>query len=188
MPELRRSLAGLAATGMAAGLILTGAVSGSAAPTAASASSRVVTLTSSTSSAFGQLTLRLRYEIKAGHQVKPLSLTYSGGSSLRLKHPVLVIVLRPLLGPFVHKAGKKPVRIALPRILWLRDSRHFSGTLRLPKVSWVRRKAGQKRHPVLAPLGAVLSATLGSATSRKPISIQAVAGMQTGILIGPAGA
>jgi hypothetical protein len=182
----RRYLAGISAVGVAAGLVLTGAVSSSAAPAAASASPKVVTETTSTSSSTGQLTLVFKYEILGKRTVKPVSLTYSGGSSVRIKHPALVLSLGPGLAP---APGRHPVRERVPgglKIVRIADVRHFSGKISLRAFFKVKRVVVRKGHRVLAPLGPALNATLASVSAKKPLRLQIVPGsMRVDLVLGP---
>jgi len=182
----RRYLAGISAVGVAAGLILTGAVSSSAAPAAASASAKIVTETTSTSSSTGQLTLVFKYEILGKRTVKPISLTYSGGSSVRIKHPALVLNLAP---PLVPPVGRHPVRERVPgglTIVRIADVRHFAGKISLRAFFRVKRVVVRKGHRVRAPFAPVLNATLASASAKKPLRIQVVPGsMRVDLVLGP---
>jgi hypothetical protein len=187
----RRYLVGISAAGAAAGLILTGATTGSAA-TASGASgtsaSRVITLTSRTSSSAGHLTVLFKYEPGKRGAIKALSLTYSGGSPLKFAHPALVFALRPGPGP----ANGKPVQVkshplAFTLILKIPDVRHFSGTLPvkdLPRISWKVRKSS--RRPLTLP-SILLEASVASVSMKRPTSISVPVGLQVGILLGPIG-
>jgi len=196
MPELsarprrprfaRRYAIGLSALAAGAGLVLTGAASSSAAP-ATQASPRVFTLTSSTSSQAGQLTVTLRYELTRNRAVKPLSVSYSGGSSFRIPHSAILFALRPVAGP-IFRRGRQ-VRVHAPRfvlILKVSDPRHFSGTIparTLPKL--IGRFLSPKRRIVVPP-SAVLEASLASVTM-KPKEISVPLGLQVGVLLGFSG-
>jgi hypothetical protein len=196
MPELsgrprrsriaRRYAIGVGALAAAAGLVLTAAASSSAAP-ATQASPRVITLTSSTSSQAGQLTVTLRYEVTRNGGVKPLSVSYSGGSSVRIRHCAILFALAPVAGPTVRRG--RQVRVHAPRfvlILKVSDSRHFSGTIparTLPKL--IGRFVSPKRR-IVAPPTAVLEASLASATT-KPKQISLPVGLQVGVLLGFSG-
>jgi hypothetical protein len=167
------------------GLVLTGTVTGSAAPTAAGSgqADRAITLTSNTSSAAGQLTLRFSYRPGEGGSVKPLSLTFSGGSPLKIAHPALVFSLRPVAG-LVHG---KPVQVKSRRpvtvIVRIRDVRHFSGKLPLkdlPRIDWKFSKPSRKVAPSV-----LLAASVASVSPKRPVSISAPVGLQVGIVLGP---
>jgi hypothetical protein len=181
-----RYLAGISAVGVAAGLVLTGAVSSSAAPAAASASAKIVTETTSTSSSTGQLTLVFKYEILGKRSVKPISLTYSGASSVGVKHPALVLDLGPTLAP---PPGRHPVRERAPaflKVVRIADVRHFSGKISLHAFFKVKRVVVRKGHWVLAPFGPMLNATLASVSAKKPLRLQIVPGsMRVELVLGP---
>jgi hypothetical protein len=183
-----RCLAGVSAAGIAVGLVLTGTATGSAAPTAEGSGhpARVITLTSNTSSSAGQLTVRFSYRPGEGGAVKPLSLSFSGGSPLKIAHPAVVFSLRPVPG-FVHG---KPVQVkshrsALVVIVRIRDVRHFSGKLPLkdlPRIDWKFSKSSRQFR--VAPT-ALLQASVASVSPKRPVSISAPVGLQVGILLGP---
>lgn len=183
-----RYLAGVCAAGIAAGLVLTGTATGSAAPTAAGSgqADRVITLTSNTSSSAGQLTVRFSYRPGKGGAVKPLSLSFSGGSPLKIAHPAVVFSLRPLPGfvrgkPVEVKSRPKPLIV----IVRIRDVRHFSGKLPLkdlPRIDWKFSKS--PRQVRVAP-AALLAASVASVSPKRPASISAPVGLQVGILLGP---
>jgi hypothetical protein len=187
VPGPRRRLAAIAAAGVTGAALVAGAVTASAAP-AAPAPSRVITLTSSTSSAAGHLTVRFRYQPERAGKIKALPVSYAGGTGLKLRHPVLIVTLRPVLGSPFLQVRKQVVAVPVfTLILRIRDARDFSGTFRLPprpfgRVSWVSR-----RHRVPGPLAQVLAVTLASLSRPKhpPVVIQAPVGMQVGILLGP---
>jgi hypothetical protein len=195
MPELsarprrpriaRRYANGLSALAAGAGLVLTGAASSSAAP-ATQASPRVITLTSSTSSPAGHLTVTLRYELTPSRAVKPLSVSYSGGSSLRLSHSAILFTLRPVAGTLFRRGRQVRTRApGIVLILKISDLRHFSGRIpvrTLPKL--IGRVVSPKRG--LAPLSAVLEASLASVTT-KPKGISLPVGLQVGVLFGFSG-
>jgi hypothetical protein len=181
----RRYLTGFSALGIAAGLILTGAASGNAASPATSA--RIITLTSSTSSSAGHLVVRLKYEIEKGHAIKPLSLSYSGASSLKFKNAALVVAILPLGIPLhrqVRKAKGSPFGPIVRRISHLSG---FGGTIPgrdLPVISW---RTARAPHRLIHP-GELIGVTLGSVIkTKKTISILVPADMQVGLLLGPSG-
>ena len=183
-----RYLAGVSAAGIAVGLVLTGTAAGSAAPAGRSSghSARVITLTSNTSSSAGQLTLRFTYRPVKGGAVKPLSLTYSGGSPLKIAHPALVFSLRPVPG----SVRGKPIQVksrpsVISVIVRIRDVRHFSGKLPLKallRMSWRFGKPSRRLHA--APT-ALLGASVASVSPKRPVSISAPVGLQVGIVLGP---
>lgn len=184
----RRYLAGVSAVGIAAGLVLTGAATGSAAPTSGGSghAARVITLTSNTSSSAGQLTVRFSYRPGESGSAKPLSLTFSGGSPLKIAHPAVVISFRFVPG-FVHG---KPVQVkARPRafavVVRIRDVRHFSGKLPikdLPRMAW---KFGKQPRKIRVVPTALIGATVASVSTKRPVSISAPVGLQVGIVLGP---
>jgi hypothetical protein len=180
-----RCLAGASAAGIAVGLVLTGTATGSAAPTEAGSGhpARVITLTSNTSSSAGQLTMRFSYQPGKGGSIKPVSLSFSGGSPLKLAHPALVFSFRPVPA-FVHgKPGKVKARPSVI-IIGLRDLRHFSVKLplkALPRIDWKFKSSGKLRVPPTA----LLQATVASVSPKRPVSISAPVGLQVGIVLGP---
>jgi hypothetical protein len=186
----RRYLAGFSAAGVAVGLVLTGAATGSAAPEsggAGSQASRVITLTSNASSSAGHLTVRFMYKLGKRGAIVPLSFTYSGGSPLKITHPALIISLRPVPGPFIGKPVQVKVRPrAFVVIVRIHNVRDFSGKLPakdLPRIDWVAPKS-----PHQAPIvpSAVIETSLGSVGTKKPVNISVLVGMQVGILLNPA--
>jgi hypothetical protein len=187
----RRYLAGFSAAGVAVGLVLAGAATGSAAPESGgsgSQASRVITLTSNASSSAGHLTVRFMYKLGKRGAVVPLSFTYSGGSPLKIAHPALIITLRPVPGPVpgkpVHVTGRPRVFALIVRIHNVRD---FSGKLPakdLPRIDWQSPKP--PRQVMIAP-AALLETSLGSvSTKKRPARISVLASMQVGILLSPA--
>ena len=187
----RRYLVGISAAGAAAGLILTGTATGNAAPASSSSGtsgSRVITLTSRTSSSAGQLTVVVKYEPGNRGAIKPLSLTFSGGSPLKFAHPALVFALRPVPGP----VNGRPVQVksrpfAFTAIIKIHDVHHFSGTLPvkdLPRITWKARKPSRR---VLRAPSALLEASLASVNIKRPTNISVPVGLQVGIIFGPIG-
>jgi len=174
----------VAASGVTGAVLVTGAVTGaSAAP--APAPSHVVTLESSSSSSAGHLVLRIRYEVERAGHIKPISISYAGGTDVKLRHPALIVSLRPL-GPLpprqVHARKGRPV---VSLILRLRNTHHFSGTLPLRLFSPAFGRIGRKRIPFLG--GRILEATVASVQRyTRQVAISVPADLQVGILLGPA--
>lgn len=181
----RRRLAAITAAGVTGAVLVTGAVTGASAAAPAPARSSIITLTGSSSSSAGHLTVRFRYQVERAGKIKPLSISYAGGTSLNLRHPALIVSLRPVLAvPFRQIRAVKGPRI-VTLILRIRDTHHFSGTIRPGLFGQVSLHSTGRRLP--APGGEVLEATLASVTQTKRVqSISAPIGMQVGILFGPA--
>lgn len=188
----RRYLTGLSVAGVTAAVALAGAVSDASASPAASPS-RVVTLTSSSSAPTGHLTVQVKYRLAVRGRNKLVSVTYSGGTKLIHRHAALVISLVPaLLPPFpgrgqVSSGGKKQVPIHFPRlsiILKIHNARQFSGALPAKVVASIS-KIFASRHRVF-PGTTVLEATVASVRRfKKQVQIDAPAGLQVGVLLGP---
>ena len=180
----RRYVTGLSAAGLAAALALTAAV-GDASASPAASPARVVTLTSSSSASTGQLTVKVKYQFERPGRIKPLSVTFSGGSKLSFRHPALVLSLRPVLVPPVRR-GPGPVGVQVHPfrlILRLRDVHNFSGALSARAVATIG-KILALRHRVLQT--AVLSAAVASVIrSKHGVSISTPLGLQVGVLLGP---
>jgi hypothetical protein len=171
------------------GLVLTGASAGSASPSVATASSKVITLTSSTSSSAGHLTVRLKYDFGPHDSIRVVSAAYSGGSPLRFAHPALVVTFRPVLSPSVGRVTKVKGRSPFgPLILKIRDARAFSGRFPvrdLPRLSW--KSVGRKGKPGPGPSLLIESAIGSVSTAGKSVTIESVVGLQVGIVLGPVG-
>jgi hypothetical protein len=182
---MRKYLTGLSAAGITAALVLTATASGAAASPATPASPQVVTLTSSTSSSAGHITLKFRYQVEPKGKIKPLSATFSGGTRIGFKHPAMLLSLRPIPSPASIR-GQKPVpRFGFTIILPVHSASHFSGSLpaRLLAIIGKIISAGPRRFP---PSGSVLQAILVSIARTKPVSISTVLGLQVGVLLHPA--
>jgi hypothetical protein len=184
----RRYLTGLSAAGVTAVIALTGAVSDASASPAANPPARVVTLTSNSSAPTGNLTVQVRYQLEPRGRNKVLSATFSGASKISLRHPALIVSLRPVLAlPPRHPGQRVSVRvIAFSFILRLHNARSFRGALparllrQLGKVF-----ASPPRRPRLG--GYVLSATVASVRrTKRQISLQvSPVGLRVGVLLGP---
>jgi hypothetical protein len=187
----RRSLTGLAVAGMTGVVVLTGAVSGAAASPATHGPSRVITLTNSTSSSAGHLTIQLKYELVSARAIKMISIKYSGGSPLKLARPALVVTLRPVIGLPLPRAGKPPRQgPVVTLVLRIRDLRSFSGNLPTRFLVPVGKGVSMGVTPPkreIVPAGAVLEASVASVSAHRPINFSAPVGLQVGLLFGPAG-
>ncbi len=188
VPRRRRRLAAIAAAGATCAALAVGAVTASAAP-AASAPPRVITLTSSSSSAGDHLTVSFRYQTERAGKIKPLPVSYAGGTRLKLRHPVLIVTLRPVADFPFRQVHKQTVAVrAFTLVVRIRNAGDFSGTFRLPsrlfgRVSWI-----SGGHLGSIPVSRVLTVTLASISRPKPppTVITALGGAQVGILLGPA--
>jgi hypothetical protein len=201
----RRRLAGIAAGGVTAAVLVAGAVTGASAAPAAAASPRVVTLTSSSSAPTGHLTVTFRYGVGRPGKMRPLSVSYAGGSSLHLRNAALIFTVRPALGLPILPAKRLPKSckskgfasrcapfFAYSLIVRVRDVHSFSGTVRLPRIAVGITKVTKgkvKFRPLPLAGGPVLVVTLASVPrahgKQKPVAISAPIGMQVGILLGP---
>lgn len=188
LPAARRYLAGVCAAGVAAGLVLTGTATGSAAPTSEGSGrpDRVITLTNKTSSSAGQLTVRFSYRPGKDASVKPLSLTYSGGSRLRIAHPALIFSLRLIPGfvrgkPVQVKARPRPITV----VVRIRDVRHFSGKLPIKDLRRMGWRFSKPSGKVLVVPTALLAASVASVSPKRPTRISVPLGLQVGIVLGP---
>lgn len=192
----RRYLTGLSAAGLTAALALTVAVGDAAASPAAKPPARVVTLTSSSSSPTGNLTVQVKYQLEPRGRNKVLSVTFSGGSKISLKHPALIMSLRPMVPlPLVHrqvhcqKIGthrRCSIRvIAFVTILKIHNQRHFSGALPAKALAQIGKIFAMPPRLIM-PGGYVLSATFASVIRHKrQISVDTMlAGLRVGVLLG----
>lgn len=182
----RRRLTAIAVAGVTGAVLVTGAVTGALAAAPAPAPSNIVTLTSSSSTSAGHLTVRLRYQVGRAGRIRPLSVSFAGGTSLKLRHPALIFSLRPLLAAPFRQIHAPSGRLFVTLIVRLRDSHHFSGTLRARLFAIGDGRIAGRRLP--APGGRLLEATLASVfrANRHQVSISAPLGLQVGILFGPA--
>jgi hypothetical protein len=186
----RRYLAGFSAAGVAAGLVLTGTAAGSAAPTLRGSGSghpaRIITLTSNTSSAAGQLTVRFSYRPGKGGAVKPLSLTFSGGSPLKIAHPAVIFTLRPVPGSVHGKPVQgKSRRPTITVVVRIRDVHHFSGKLPVKDLPRIGLRFGKSSRQIRPAPAVIIEASVASVSSKRPVSISALVGLQIGVLLGP---
>lgn len=195
----RRYLTGLSAAGVTAALALTVAASGALASPAPSAHARVVTLTSSSSAPSGHLTVKVNYQLEPRGRKKVLSVTFSGGSKIKLRHAALIVSVRPALlagAVVIHRRGCPPksgtqqpcpIRvIAFTIILKIHSPGKFSGALQAKALAQISKVFA--RSPRVGPGGYLLSATVASVIRHKrQIAITAVpAALQVGVLLGPA--
>jgi hypothetical protein len=131
----QRSVSGLSALGLGAAVLITGAAHHAAAPASPIAAARgVTTLTETTSSAAGTMTVHVRYRpTRAGAEL--VAITYSGSSHASVRHPSLTFTLsKPVAG------GTAAVSIAIK--LSPSELGHFTGSVplrpsvqRLPTVA-----------------------------------------------------
>jgi hypothetical protein len=183
---MRKYLTGLSAAGITAALVLTGAASGAAASPAPQASPHVVTLTSSTSSSAGNLTVKVRYQIEAKGKLKALSATVTGGTPIKFKHPALLLALRPVLSPPGGRGQVPAPGFGFTIFLRVRSASHFSVSLPAKLLAIISKSISAPPRRV-SPGGLVLQAVLASVTgSRKPVNITTVLGLQVGVLLRPA--
>ena len=91
----QRSVGGLTVLGLGAAVFVTGVAHGPAAPASSSGTDGVTTLTETTSSSAGTMTIQVKYRPAARNLtgVRLLSITYSGSAHARPQHPVLVFTL-----------------------------------------------------------------------------------------------
>jgi len=183
---MRKYLTGLSAAGITAALVLTGAASSVAASPAPQAHPQVVTLNSSTSSSAGHITLAVRYQVESKGQFKVLSATFSGGTPIKFNHPAMVLALRPLPSPSIHRGGQRVAVRPFTVILPVHSASHFSGSLPAKLLAVLGKALSfSPRRP--QPGGSVLEAILASVTrSPKPGGISTVLGLQVGVLLRPA--
>lgn len=88
-----RSAGGMSVAGIAAAVIFTGAAGSAPARPAASGAARgVTTLTETTSSAAGTMTVQVKYVKPRRGKITPLSVTFSGTSKVAVKRPAEVFV------------------------------------------------------------------------------------------------
>jgi hypothetical protein len=194
----RRYLTGLSAAGLTAALALTMAVGDASASPSAKSPARVVTLISSSSAPTGHLTVQVKYQPEKRGRNKVVSVTFSGASRVSLRHPALVISLRPVLAPPLRRGSGAGVQKPAPKggpvgvqvhaftlILRIRDAHKFTGALSARVVATINKVLAGPIHRV--PLvGRVLSVAVASIIRHKrQVSISTPVGLQTGVLLGP---
>jgi hypothetical protein len=174
------------------------AVGDASASPSAKAAARMVTLTSSSSAPAGHLRVQVKYQLEPRGRNKPLSVTFSGASKVSLKHPALIVSLRPVAPllppgqhPVCHKSGTRrrcSIRvIAFAILLKIHNLDHFSGALTARELAQIGKIfANPSRR--FRPGGYALSATVASVVRHKrQILLAAVpSGLQVGLLLGPA--
>jgi hypothetical protein len=93
----QRSIGGLSVAGLSAVAIFTGTAGHLAAPASSSTAGRgVTTLTQTASSSAGMMTIRVKYQGPGLRHVRLISLSYSGHSNVKVRHPVLIFTLASL--------------------------------------------------------------------------------------------
>ncbi|HET7016161.1 MAG TPA: hypothetical protein VFI65_19730 [Streptosporangiaceae bacterium] len=182
-----RYLVGVSAVAIASGLVLTGTAAGSAAPTLGGSDhpARAITLTGNTSSSAGQLSVRFSYRPGEGGAVKPLSLTFSGGSPLKIAHPAVVFSLRSVPGLVHGKPVQVKSRPVITVVVRIRDVHHFSGKLPVKDLLRIGLRFGKPGRQVRSAPTVVIAASVASVSQKRPVSISAPVGLQVGILLGP---
>lgn len=187
---VRRYLTGLSAAGVTAAIALTGIASDASASPAPSAPARIVTLTSNSSSPTGHLTVQVKYQLEPQGRNKVKSVTFSGASKISLRHPAVIVSLRPVLTlpRRIPGGGVRSIRaIGFTLILKIHNARNFSGALPAKVLTQISKIfAGPGRHRVVLG-GFVLSAVVASVNRvNKHVAISAPVGLQVGVLLGPA--
>jgi hypothetical protein len=116
-----------------------------------------------------------------------MSVTFTGASTFNLRHPALILSLHPVIEPpFVHRSAvaKQVPFHPFVLILRIRDARNFSGALSARAVASISRFLARRHRFVPSD---VLTANVGSVSRhRHGVSITAPAGLQLGVLLGPA--
>lgn len=184
----RRYLTGLSAAGVTAAITLAAVASDASASPAPKAPAHVVTLTSSSSAPTGHLMVQIKYRIEPRGRNKLLSVTFSGASKISLRHPALIVSLRPVLPlPLRGGGGGGSVRpTAFSFILRLHNARNFSGALPTKLLAQLSKIFASPPRRV-RPGGSVLSATVASVSRpRSQVGITVPVGLQVGVLLGPA--
>lgn len=187
----RRYLTGLSAAGVTAAITLAAVASDASASPAPKAPAHVVTLTSSSSAPTGHLMVQIKYRIEPRGRNKLLSVTFSGASKISLRHPALIVSLRPVLplplrGGGGGGGGGSVRPIAFSFILRLHNARNFSGALPAKLLAQLSKIFASPPRRV-RPGGSVLSATVASVSRpRSQVGITVPVGLQVGVLLGPA--
>jgi hypothetical protein len=120
----QRSLSGLSAVGIGAAFIFTGGASSAPAPEAGSAG-HVITVTETTSSAAGKMSVVIKYADRPHGRISISSLAFSAHSNTVIKHAFLEITLTPSVTG--HKAHGLGAIIALSSPS--EDRRNFTGSV-----------------------------------------------------------
>ncbi len=145
----QRSLAGLSVAGLGAALILTGNVGGQNAPAAASGTAQAggTTLTQTTTTPAGSLTVDVKYRAVSKTKIKLQSLTFTGSTKAAVKKARLIIEIGASSGVVRPPTSRVPGAVSQP-VSYLIIAIHpnkahgFSGSLTKKVLAAVDRKAG----------------------------------------------
>jgi hypothetical protein len=124
----QRSIGGLSAVGLGAAVLFTGVTHHPASNPAASgaaAAGRTVTVTVTTSSAAGTISMQIKYRNLPTKKIKVESLTYSGDSKRTVKNATLIFAFGPGLNP----GNPSPLPILFFLSLPPNHGHHFSGSI-----------------------------------------------------------
>ncbi len=168
----QRSLGGLSAVGIGAAVVLTGAASNPSAPAASSASAaHGITVTEKTTSALGKLSITLKYADERHAKVNITSLAYSAHSKAAIRHPALLLTLRPTA------TSKRGTLTAFAFIMLTPGDRHnFAGTVSSNIFASVHNSKG-------TAAGVQITVSLVNHPSKKHISINVRSVLQDGLII-----
>jgi hypothetical protein len=154
----QRSAGGLSVLGLSAAVLITGAAHQPAAPASPTAAAGVTTLTETTSSATGTMTIRVRYRSVPSGWARLLSITYSGSARASAPRPALVLTLRPLSSAPARRLYGVSVAIRLSQS----ELGHFTGSVPLRLLRQL-----DKGKPVSGTLIAVLGGPFSPANHVK---------------------
>jgi hypothetical protein len=168
-------------------VIFAGAAGAPVAPAAAGAP-RGNTLTETTSSPAGDMTVQVKYGYEARGKIKLLSVTYSGDSKVAVKKPTLIFMLGPanLAGPpwkqYRNQSQSAKVHGFFLFFVSLRaaDLHNFAGSLPARDINATNRKGGLIGNETLSvTLASVVKSKAGS------LQVQVRPVMQDGLVLTP---
>lgn len=183
----QQSLGGLSVAGIAAAVIFAGAAAAPVAPAAAGATGGN-TLTATTSSPTGDMTVQVKYRYEPRGKIKLLSVTYFGDSKVAAKKPSLIFVFGPanLPGPpqMQHRSQWQSVKVHGFFFFFVSlrgaDLHNFAGSLPARDIDATNRKGGLIGNETLSvTLASVVKSKAGS------LQVQLRPVMQDGLVLTP---
>lgn len=184
----QRSIGGLSAAGLSAVAIFTGATGHPQAPASSTAGGGLTTFTETASSSAGKITVNVKFQGPGAKRVRIISLTYSGSSHVKIRHPVLIFSLSTLprtnigwssaIDPANSRsnmvsAGKgRPANLFIVITLKRSELGHFSGSVHVRQFNRVK-----------SLLNSTLTAALADVTHSKK-NYNARIYLQDGLILG----
>jgi hypothetical protein len=176
----QKSMAVLSAAGVTAAIILTGAASSPPAPAAAGTLPGGNTLTETTSSPAGTMTVQVRYHYEPGGKIRVVSVTCSGHAVVVVPKPALLVVIGPPNLPGSPPAASNRTQwqnVSLRTYVFsislrLGTGGEFTGSLSARDISIIRHHGGLPGNETLAVTLASRSGR--SATVAKQVSIRPI--------------